>query len=508
MVFKALAELRVCNPFRPERIDLERRALGAAFRTDVREWNLDPTRRGPDPNLTQLQERATELVERHRNAATSPRGRAHADGALWREAGLFVLFHAYVAEFDLRITRAEAGQEPGVFRGWDRFRREATPFLATGDAPPAEADFAHLLACGDQVRRAFHHIYRFIVGRSAAATRLRARIWQSIFTHDLARYQRSLAERMGDVPTLVTGPSGTGKELVARAVALSRYIPFDPERRAFAAVYAHSFLPVQLSALSPTLIESELFGHRRGAFTGALTDREGYFSTCGPYGTVFLDEIGETEPSIQVKLLRVLQTRTFQRLGDTASATFAGKVVAATHRDLPREIAAGRFREDLYYRLCADRLHTPSLREILADSPGELEFLVGHVAGRLVGPEEGPALAAESLDWFSSHLPPGYPWPGNFRELEQAVRNILVHREYLPDPGLSGTANTATGAPPAADPAIAEFIAQATSGSHPLDAVARAYVRLVRSRCASVEATARSLGLDRRTVRKYLGDGA
>jgi len=502
--FEALAALRTCNPFRPERLDLERAALGDAFRPREQDWNVDSTAK-QDPNLARLLERAAALVEQYRSVATAPRGRAHADGRLWREAGLFVLFHHAVADFDARITTAEAGQDPGVFRAWDRFRREAASYLTDSDTPPTDAELAHLLACGDQVRRAFHHIYRFIVGRSAAATRLRARIWQSIFTHDLARYQRALADRMADVPTLITGPSGTGKELVARALALSRYIPFEPGRRAFSTSYAKTFLPVQLSALSPTLIESELFGHRRGAFTGALADREGYFETCGPWGTVFLDELGETEPAIQVKLLRVLQTRTFQRLGDTASSSFTGKVVAATHRDLPREIAAGRFREDLYYRLCADRLHTPSLREILADSPGELDFLVAHIAQRLIGPTEAPALAADALEWFGRHLPADYSWPGNFRELEQAVRNILVHREYLPDPGLAGRPASASGTP-AVDPATADFIALAASGNLPLAAVSRAYVRLVRARCDSVEATARHLGLDRRTVRNYLRD--
>ena len=116
------------------------------------------------------------------------------------------------------------------------------------------------------------------------------------------------------MPTLVTGPSGTGKELVARAIALSRYIPFDATARAFAERPEESFFPLNLSALSPTLIESELFGHRRGAFTGAVGDRAGYLEACPPLGTVFLDEIGEVEGAIQVKLLRVLDRGAARRL--------------------------------------------------------------------------------------------------------------------------------------------------------------------------------------------------
>ena len=129
---------------------------------------------------------------------------------------------------------------------------------------------SHLFACFFQIRRAFDLIFRHIIGASRPAANLRATVWQSIFTHDMRRYRRSLYRRMHDVTTLVTGPSGTGKELVARAIGLSRYIPFDPDREMFVADLDGSFHALNLSALSPTLIESELFGHRKGAFTGAL----------------------------------------------------------------------------------------------------------------------------------------------------------------------------------------------------------------------------------------------
>src|SRR2546429_7883924 len=177
-----------------------------------------------------------------------------------------------------------------------------------------------------------------------AAARLRAAVWQSIFTHDIRRYQRTLYERMGDFTTLITGPSGTGKELVARAVGLSRYVPFDPKTSTFAEDFAGSFYAINLSALPPTLIESELFGHRRGAFTGALQDRRGWLEVCPPRGTVFLDEIGDLDASIQVKLLRGIQTRTFQPLGDTQDRHLHGKLIAETNRLLSTAILGGSFR--------------------------------------------------------------------------------------------------------------------------------------------------------------------
>src|SRR6185369_1282817 len=141
-----------------------------------------------------------------------------------------------------------------------------------------------------------------------------------------------------------------------------------------------TFFPINISALSPTLVESELFGHRRGAFTGAVADRRGWLETCPDLGSVFLDELGDMDPAIQVKLLRVIETRTFHPVGDTAARQFRGKLIAATNRDLSAAMAKGQFREDLYYRLCSDQISTPSLAEQLAASPGVLRELVFYMA--------------------------------------------------------------------------------------------------------------------------------
>jgi transcriptional regulator with GAF, ATPase, and Fis domain len=290
---------------------------------------------------------------------------------------------------------------------------------------------------------------------------------------------------MADVSTLVTGPSGTGKELVARAIGSSRYIPFQPKTERFVLDVAEAFYPMNLSALAPTLIESELFGHRRGAFTGALVDRKGFFAICPALGTVFLDEIGDLDPAIQVKLLRVLQTREFQSLGETKSQRFEGKIVAATHRDLAAEMRAGRFREDLYYRLCSDLITTPSLREQLGDAPHDLEELVRFIARRIVGQEEADAVTSEVLHWIQSHLGPDYGWPGNFRELEQCVRNILVRKEYRPTSRAMDSA----------------WLVDLREGSLTAEELLEAYCAHVYERSGNFLETARRLGLDRRTVK-------
>jgi len=154
------------------------------------------------------------------------------------------------------------------------------------------------------------------------AARLRAAVWQSVFTHDMRRYRRTLYARMGEFATLITGPSGTGKELVARAIADSRYVPFDDQRLTFANEGAVSFFPINISALSPTLVESELFGHRRGAFTGAVADRKDGSRRARNRGRSSSTSWATSIRPIQVKLLRVIETRTFHPVGDTAGRQF------------------------------------------------------------------------------------------------------------------------------------------------------------------------------------------
>jgi DNA-binding NtrC family response regulator len=208
---------------------------------------------------------------------------------------------------------------------------------------------------------------------------------------------------------------------------------------------------------------------------------------CPPLGTVFLDEIGDLDAAIQVKLLRVIQTRTFQRLGETEDRRFRGKIIAATNRDLGAAMAAGRFREDLYYRLCSDLIRTPTLAEQLEDAPADLANLLRHIARRLVG-READALAEEARSWIGRNLGPGYAWPGNIRELEQCVRNVLVRGEYRP-----ARAERAGGERPLAE--------QIEAGALGADELVERYCAIVYRASGSYEAAARRLGLDRRTVK-------
>lgn len=424
-----LAALVFANPFTPERAGLEHRLLGMPAPDDGVAWHPQDGR--DDGRFDRLAGMAAALLA----TAGGRGGPAAEESALHEALVICVAYH----RFQPRMTDvARAG--PGADVPWYGSFADAIRELSGRAVPRPEVD--HLLACLIQVRRAFLAILGQLVGASAPMVRLRADCWRSVFGADLDRYRRALWARMRDFPTLVTGPSGSGKELVARAVGMSGYIAVDSRRGRLAGGPEEAFLPLAISALSPALVEAELFGHRHGAFTGASEDRAGWLEVCPAHGCVFLDEIGEVEPSVQVKLLRVLQTRSFSRVGEHAPRSFQGRLISATNRDLAAGIAAGRFRADVYYRLCGDQVRTPSLREMLDDDPAELDRVCLAIAGRIVAGSEAVAVGGETAHWIRRTLGETYAWPGNVRELEQCMRNLLLRGDYVPartvDPGLAG----------------------------------------------------------------------
>jgi transcriptional regulator with PAS, ATPase and Fis domain len=206
-----------------------------------------------------------------------------------------------------------------------------------------------------------------------------------------------------DSTVLITGESGTGKELVARAIHL------NSERR------NHSFLVVNCSAFAESLLESELFGHERGAFTGAIRQKPGHFELAQG-GTLFLDEIGDISLPVQIKLLRVLESRQFKRVGGTKQISMDVRIIAATNRDFNQAIQSGSFREDLYYRINVFNIHLPPLRERLDDLPVLIEHLLEKLRYKFKKDIQG--ISSAVLNLFFRHQ-----WQGNIRELE----NILEH---------------------------------------------------------------------------------
>jgi DNA-binding NtrC family response regulator len=246
------------------------------------------------------------------------------------------------------------------------------------------------------------------------ATRLRERLRErNAFSHVVCADPRMQAvlELVGQVgpsraSVLVSGESGTGKELIAEAVHLA-----SPRAKA-------PFVRLHCAALSESLLESELFGHERGAFTGAVGRREGRFKQADG-GTLFLDEIGEVSAAVQVKLLRFLQERTFERVGGNETLKVDVRVIAATNRDLAAEIKKGTFREDLFYRLNVVTIDLPPLRERRGDIPALASFFLRRYAA-----ENGKNITTLSDDALETLL--DYRWPGNVRELENVVERAVV----------------------------------------------------------------------------------
>ncbi|MBN2437371.1 MAG: sigma-54-dependent Fis family transcriptional regulator [Deltaproteobacteria bacterium] len=211
-----------------------------------------------------------------------------------------------------------------------------------------------------------------------------------------------------DASVLITGETGTGKDHIAQ------YIHYLSSRK------SQLFVKVNCAALAPTLIESELFGHARGSFTGAGSKRTGRFEMADG-GTVFLDEIGELPLALQAKLLQVLENKTFERVGESKPTSVDFRIVSATNQDLRTNIREGRFRKDLYYRLSTMHIHIPPLRDRVGDIPLLVRRFTGKFAGRMQRPEARYTPSAiEALC--------RYPWPGNVRELQNLVERIIILR--------------------------------------------------------------------------------
>lgn len=473
--FRTVAATAFCNPFSKDRLELDEKILG------------HPVSTAPEEHLDELSAAITARVEKLEGQKRADlRQYTGSDRALMQTVFLFEAYHRYCRDFDqLILAQVKLGNAsaPVPFAGAALRRIRARGIGA------AEAN--RYFAIFYQLRRAYYFIVRGLVGQSPCMSEFRRQLWNCVFTQDVQRYDRYLWNRMEDFSTLLLGETGTGKGRAAAAIGRSGFVPFDEKTNRFSESFMRGFMALNLSQFPETLIESELFGHRKGAFTGAIEAHEGALARCSPHGSIFLDEIGDVSVPVQIKLLQVLQERRFCPVGSHETRRFSGRVIAATNRSLGTLRGHGLFREDFFYRLCSDVILVPPLRQRIREAPAELEVLLAHVLTGILG---APAreLEQQVAQKLRATVGEAYHWPGNVRELEQAVRRILLTDHYA----ASTPANTTD--------VREQLMAGIETESMDADTLLGRYCALLYERSGNYETVARQTKLDRRTVKRYL----
>ncbi len=473
--FRLVSDAAFINPFSKERLELNRRI--ACITAKVQDEALR------DAAISKVIDRVGEMEREGKADLLLYEG---SDKELVRSALLFDVYHRYNDDFDkLILEQSDAGDKPCAVP----FAKESLALLKRRGFPWEEA--RQYFAFFYQLRRAFFFIHHSLVGQSSCIENLRCRLWENIFTNNIHWYEQFLWNRMEDFSTFLLGETGTGKGTAAAAIGRSGFIPFDEKRGSFTESFTRNFISINLSQFPESLIESELFGHTKGAFTGAVDDHDGVFGRCTPHGAIFLDEIGDVSVPVQIKLLQVLQDRTFSVVGGHQKLRFRGRVIAATNKPLDDLRKDGAFREDFFYRLCSDVITVPPLRQQIEEDPKALDVLLAHAVKRIIG-ESSPDLCKTINGILAKELCPKYPWSGNVRELEQAVRRILLTRHYQGD----------TRKIPS-DP-ISLLMQSIDHESFNAPGLLSAYCNLLYQRHGTFEEVARITHLDRRTVKKYI----
>jgi two-component system, NtrC family, response regulator HydG len=473
--FAVVSQTAFCNPFSEQRAELDARIVGHP--ADVfSAAHLDEMTQVICGRVQKLEAGGLANVQRYSGT----------DRELMQTVFLFELFHVFCRALDqLILDQVKLGDQPATVKFADellgRMHRRGI----------GTADSVRFFAIFYQLRRAFHFIVRGLIGASPCMRELRRHLWQNVFTQEIRLYERYLWDRMEDFSTLLLGETGTGKGTAAAAIGRSGYIPFEEQKGRFAESFMRGFIALNLSQFPETLIESELFGHRKGAFTGAVEAHEGVLARCSPYGAIFLDEIGDVPAPVQIKLLQVLQERTFCPVGSHETARFRGRVIAATNRRLETLRTRNLFRDDFFYRLCSDVIEVPPLQQRLREKPEELRQLLEHVLAGMIG-EPPKDLLSRVETAIQRAVGADYPWPGNVRELEQAARRILLTGDY--------TGSTR----PKSASLKEQLIAGIEAGSLDANTLLAGYCRALYEAEGTYEAVARRTSLDRRTVKRYL----
>ncbi len=401
---------------------------------------------------------------------------------------LFDIFHKFRDDFDqLILDQIKAGDN--------------LVEVSFGDATMSllkkrgfsEKSAIHYFGLSYQMRRAFHFISNSLVGTTPCMIKFKNHLWNNVFTDDINFYVNHLWNKMEDFSTLLLGETGTGKGTAAMAIGKSGFIPYNIKTKCFEESFMHAFNSLNLSQFPETLLESELFGHKKGAFTGAVDNYQGVFDRCSPHGSIFLDEIGEIPNHVQIKLLQVLQERIFTPVGSHVQSRFQGRVIAATNKSVKDIIDGKVFRDDFYYRLCSDIIEVPPLRERIQEDPAELDTLLEFTIERMTG-NKSENLIERVKRVINKHLGPHYKWPGNVRELEQCARSVLLRRTYQGEAlNLDKPANLTE-----------QLITGIQNRNIDISSLISGYCTMLYEHFGTYEKVARKTGLDRRTIKKYI----
>lgn len=472
-LFHKVRKAIYANPFDQKRLAIDLDITGLSKR--------EPTDRILRHLLAKISDTIEDITSRGETISSQ---RNKNDEELLKFGILFHIYHRFSDQYDDHIRKQATTSDQNLVV---EFGPQVLSLLLENGL--TEKESLRFFSLFFQMRRAFYFIGA-IAGRSTCVMDLRKSLWNNIFTGDIRIYDEFLWNRMEDFSTMILGETGTGKGMAAAAIGRSGYIPYDPKKNIFSESFSRAFIPVNLSQFPEQLIESELFGHKKGAFTGAIETHNGLLSHCSPCGAIFLDEIGDVSIPVQIKLLQVLQDRTFTPVGSHKMAKFQGRVIAATNKSLESARRKGIFRDDFYYRLCSDVIHVPPLGQRIAEHPGEMQILVGITLQRILG-IHSDSLLEQISSFIHDNQPRNYPWPGNIRELEQCVRSILLNNHYIWQTVDRGSHD---------DPLVAAMdIGNLTAHELLAHYCFRLYKKL-----GTYEAVSQQTRLDRRTVKKYI----
>ncbi len=470
--FRKIQQAITANPFSSDRLSVDLELTG-----------MTPSS-SPSEILGRLIYKVEKIIERllERSRGKTPQLPTE-DQDLLKFGILFHSFHIFCDQFDNLIQEQEKqGDKPCQVQ----FSKDFFNKLSNYGFP--SVDSKRFFALFFQMRRAYFFISR-IAGDSQCVKDLRIRLWNNIFTHDLELYDKFLWNRLEDFSTMLLGETGTGKGLAASAIGRSGFIPFNEKTGCFSDSFAKTFISINISQFQEQLIESELFGHKKGSFTGAVDSHAGIFARCSPHGAIFLDEIGDVSVPVQIKLLQVLQERSFTPVGSRKTERFQGRVIGATNKSLSKLRQEGEMRDDFYYRLCSDIIEVPSLRQRLLENPDEIFVILTFIIIKILG-RPSQELVNSIGNKILSSQPENYSWPGNIRELEQCVRRILISNHY------SWQITE--------DQSAAKLSTQINKGTISAQQLLTEYCRALYDKLKTYEAVAKVTELDRRTVKKYI----